>query len=285
MHGITVMDHVFKSGLRLGPAGDWSGSGPGSAFGRMAPYAARDAVRELGLDPEASPPPTWWADSLDLAAEERLRHYVAVRVGSWNEEVTLTVFIRVHVQGGLLFLENRAFLLPPIARVYHQAVDGAMPPADFFEWAGLLRRSLWSSFVLAGRAVPDLYRSVRTLVRTARREAWYRRMCQANRPVHHGPTCSVRELGAEPEYQQQFQEMDVQRFMKSIETRTLTAVREALREHGYRTDEYEMRQSFVINNGVQVHGNVTGNVQSGAHARATYQQVSAPQPRVGTQQG
>lgn len=285
MHGISVMDHVFKSGLRLGPASDWSGTGQGSAFARMAPYASRDAaVRELGLDDKAPAPPTWWADSLDLAAEERLRHYLAVRVGSWNDEVTLTVFTRVQMQGGLLFLENRAFLLPPIARTYHQAVDTAMPPADPFDWAGLVLRSVWSSFVLAGRSVPDLYRAARSAVRTARREAWYRRMCQANRPVNHGPSCSVRELGAEPEYQQQFQEMDVQRFMKSIETRTLTAVRECLREHGYRIDEYDRRQNVVINNGVQVHGNVTGNVQSGSHARATFQQVTAPPARVGTQQ-
>jgi hypothetical protein len=222
---------------------------------------------------------------VDLAAEERLRHYLAVRVGSWNEEVTLTVFTRVQIQGGLLFLENRAYLLPPIARGYHLAVDTATPPADALEWAGLVRRSLWSSFVLVGRAVPDMYRSARTSLRTARRLAWYRRMCEANRPVQHGPTCSVRELGAEPDYQQQFQEMDVQRFMKSIETRTLTAVREALREHGFRTDEYDNRRNVVINSGVQVHGNVHGNVQTGSHARASFQQVTAPQARVGTPQG
>ncbi|WP_162824345.1 hypothetical protein [Peterkaempfera bronchialis] len=294
LHGIRVIDYVFKRGLRLGPAGDWSGTGPDSAFARVAPHAMRDAAWQLqpgrpgdsgdsGGQPPV-PPQTWWVDSLDLAAEERLRHYLAVRVDSWGGELVLTVFTRVQLQGGLLFLENRAFLLPPIARAHH-AIDTAMPPADAGDWIGLVWRSLGSALVLPGRAVPDLFRTVRTAVRTARREAWYERMCRADRPVDHGPAYSVRELGAEPEFQQLFQEMDVLRFLKSIETRTLTSVRNCLREHGYRTDEYDARQSVVINNGVQVGGNVTGNVQSGAHARATYQQVQAPQPRIGTSKG
>ncbi len=280
---VSVEDHVFKSGMRVGPSQDWAGTGPGTAFAGIAPYAARAAAEQLGLGAGDAAPPTWWPDALDLAAEERLRHYLAVRVGSWGGEVVLTVFTRVQVQGGLLFIENRAFLLPPIDRAFH-SVDTVTPMADAGDWLALVGRSLGSFLGLAGAAVPDLYLSARTAVRTARTKVWYDRMSRADRPVDHGPTCSVRELGAERTFHQLFQEMDVQRFRKSIQTRTLTALRGCLREHGYRTDEYDARQSVVINNGVQVGGNVTGNVQTGAHARASYeQQVSSPQPRIGTE--
>ncbi|WP_234443546.1 hypothetical protein [Streptomyces sp. NRRL B-24484] len=280
MHTLRVIDHVFKNGRRLGPATDWSGTGPGSAFAVMAPYAAREAAARAGRG-AADVPDTWWVDSLDLAAEERLRHYLAVRVTGWNDEVALTVFTRVQLQGGLLFLEARAFLLPPIARAYH-AIDTASAPNDLVTWTALALRSTVSAFVLTGRAVPDLGRALRSSWRRAGTEAWYRWMCHENRLVDHAPACSVRELGAESEYQQLFQEMDVQRFLKSISTRTLTAVHGALREHGYLTDQYDSLRTVVINNGVQVNGAVTGTIQTGEGSRAEFRQVTTPATHLGT---
>lgn len=283
LHGISVSDYVFKSGLRAGPVESWTGTGPGTAFAAMAPGAWAEAAALLGLDPALPAPPTWWADTLDLAAEERLRHYLAVRVGSWNEEVVLTVFTRVQLQGRLLFLENRAFLLPPISRAFH-TIDTMVPPVRASDWFALLGRALGSCAALGASAVPDIGRQVTTGSRIAAGHRWYADMRRSHRPVDHGPKGSVRELGADSDFQQLFQEMDVQRFYKSIELRTLTAVRDCLRAHGYRTDEYDARQNVVINNGVQVNGNVTGNVQSGTHARAGFQQVAAPRSRIGTQQ-
>ncbi|MGK5731283.1 hypothetical protein [Streptomyces sp. URMC 124] len=284
LHGIHVDDYVMKGGLRLGPAADWSGTGPGTAFARMAPSARRSAARLLRLAPGVPAPPTWWQDSLDLAAEERLRHYLTTRVGSWEDEVVLTVFSRVQLQGGLLFLESRAFLLPPIARAYHE-IDKVMPPSDAADWLSLAGRALAAAFRLAGDAPRDVLAVPRTAVRTARHRAWYERMCRTDRVVDHGPRYSVRELAAEPEYQQLFQEMDVQRFLKSIKTRTLTAVRGSLRDAGYRTDEYDARANVVFDRSVHVHGTVTGNVQTGDGAHATHQTVTTPQPHVGPGSG
>lgn len=282
LHGIRVDDYVFKRGMRVGPSTDWSGSGPASAFAQLEPFAKPLAAQLFGLPAGSPPPSSWWADSLDLAAEEQLRHYLAARVESWNGEVVLTVFTRVQVQGGLLFLENRAFLLPPIDRAYH-AIDLVRPPTGVGDWIALAGRSLLATVPLASSALPDLYVAVRTAVRTARARSWYDWMCRKDQPVDHGPRCSARELGAESEYHQLFQEMDAHRFLQSIETRTLTAVRGFLREHGYRTDAYEAHLTTVVNNGIQVNGNVNGVVQSGANARASYQQVATPQARIGTQ--
>ncbi|ARZ71927.1 hypothetical protein SMD11_6351 [Streptomyces albireticuli] len=284
LHGIQVDDYVMKSGLRLGPAADWSGTGPGTAFHRMAPFARRAAAVELGLAPGAPVPPTWWPDSLDIAAEERLRHYLAARVGSWEGEVVLTVFSRVQLQGGLLFLESRAFLLPPIARAYH-ALDNVMPPADPAGWAELVRQALGSAVVLASEAPRDLLRGLRTAALTTRNEDWYARMCRTDRVVDHGPRYSVRELAAEPHYQQLFQEMDVDRFLTGISTRTVTAVRGCLRDAGYRTSEYDSRANVVFDNSVHVNGTVHGNVQTGDRARASYRTVTPPRPHIGSGSG
>ncbi|MFJ5226539.1 hypothetical protein [Streptomyces sp. NPDC088400] len=280
MHGIRVDDYVMKSGKRLGPVQDWSGTGPDSAFHLMAPAARAAAAVQLRTPPGADVPATWWPDSLDLFAEERLRHYLTVRVGSWGDEVVLTVFSRVQMQGGLLFLESRAFLLPPIARAYH-AIDDVLPPSDPADWLDLLRESFASVFALVSDAPGDLFAPSRTSAAAARSEAWYRRMCATDRVVDHGPRYSVRELAAEPHFQQLFQEMDVQRFLKSIQTRTVTAVRAALRDAGYSTGEYDARATIVFDHSVRVDGTVHGNIQTGDHARASHQTITTPQPHVG----
>ncbi|MFE7757393.1 hypothetical protein [Streptomyces sp. NPDC057429] len=280
MHDIRVDDYIVKSGLRLGPSTDWSGTGPGSAFLELAPEARREAVAQLGGAPDAPAPATWWPDSLDLAAQERLRHYLTVRVGSWGNEVVLTVFSRVQVQGGLLFLESRAFLLPPIARAFH-SLDEVTPPDSVWDWFELVQRASASVFTLVSDAPNDLLRISRTAGRIGRSRVWYEHMCATDQVVDHGPKCSVRELAAEPTFQQLFQEMDIQRFLKSIQARTLTAVRGSLRDAGYATGEYNARANIVFDHSVHVSGTVNGTVQSGNNARANHQTITTPQPHVG----
>lgn len=130
-------------------------------------------------------------------------------------------------------------------------------------------------------APADLSASSRTKTRTARSTFWYDRMCKTDRPVDHGPAYSVRELAAEPHYQQLFQEMDVHRFLKSVQTRTVTAVRLSLSDAGYRTSEYDARTTVLFDRSVHVHGTLHGNVQTGDHSRADHRNVTTPQPQVG----
>ncbi|MFF1460855.1 hypothetical protein [Streptomyces sp. NPDC058330] len=284
LRGLQVDDYVMKSGKRLGPAQDWSGTGPRTRFHAVVTEARTEAARLLGSPPDAPVPETWWPDSLDLFAEERLRHYLTVRVGSWGDEVVLTVFSRVQMRGGLLFLESRAFLLPPIARVYHH-IDDILPAKDAGDWLDLAGAAASSVFSLVADAPRDLTAPWRTAARTARSQSWYKRMCDTDRPVDHGPAYSVRELAAEPEFQQLFQEMDVRRFLKSVQTRTVTAVRASLRDAGYRTSEYDARTTVLFDRSVHVNGTVNGNVQTGDHTRANHQTITTPQPHVGPAAG
>ncbi|MFJ3701518.1 MULTISPECIES: hypothetical protein [unclassified Streptomyces] len=284
LRGLQVDDYVMKSGKRLGPSKDWSGTGDGTAFHRTAPDARAEAAEMLGTPPDGPAGETWWPDSLDVFAEERLRHYLTVRVGSWGDEVVLTVFSRVQMQGGLLFLESRAFLLPPIARAYHR-IDDILPPRDSKDWTDLVGAAFTSAFSQVADAPTDLAAASRTKTLTARSRYWYDRMRKTDRPVDHGPAYSVRELAAEPHFQQLFQEMDVHRFLKSIQTRTVTAVRLSLRDAGYRTSEYDARTTVLFDRSVHVNGTLHGNVQTGDHSRANHQNVTTPQPQVGPTAG
>ncbi|WP_329231411.1 hypothetical protein OG488_21145 [Streptomyces sp. NBC_01460] len=280
LRGLQVDDSVMKSGKRLGPASEWSVTGSDSQFQEKADEASAEAARMLRTQQDGRAPETWWADSLDMFAEERLRHYLTVRVGSWDDEVVLTVFSRVQMQGGLLFLESRAFLLPPIAQAYH-LIDDILPPKNTRDWAELVGAALASAVSLVADAPGDLAAPSRTKTLTARSKQWYERMCRTDRPVDHGPAYSIREIAAEPRFQQLFQEMDVRRFLKSIQTRTVTAVRNSLSDAGYRTSEYDARTTVLFDRSVHVNGTVHGNVQTGDHARASHRTVTTPQPHVG----
>jgi len=55
-----------------------------------------------------------------------------------------------------------------------------------------------------------------------------------------GPEMSIRQLGADDEASL-FQDMDINRYLKSIQDRVTGGVRLALREAGWQTDEFEQK--------------------------------------------
>jgi hypothetical protein len=255
LHRISVRDRVFRFGLRDRPAQEW-----------LASLSRPDPRRGVWtLDPET-------VAVIDLASHERLRHYLEVRTQIWEEQVVASVFIRIHLQGGLLQMEGLPFVLPPVAARY-RVVDEMLPPDLASDWP-----------LLVGQAIAGLPRDVAgallepvawlaSMLRVRYRERWYRRMIAAGRPVQHGPNFSLRELGAEPEYPQRFQELDVDRYVQGVRRRAVSAVLKVLKQHGYETEEFE--QIVNINNGNQVFGANHGAMNTGDNV---HQRVTAPGP-------
>jgi hypothetical protein len=66
-----------------------------------------------------------------------------------------------------------------------------------------------------------------------------------------GPAVSVRELGSDDEASL-FQEMDHQRYLKTIQDRVANGVRQALREAGWQTEEFEQKIVNISNGGVLI---------------------------------
>ncbi|NED93530.1 hypothetical protein G3I76_77535, partial [Streptomyces sp. SID11233] len=66
-----------------------------------------------------------------------------------------------------------------------------------------------------------------------------------------GPSVAVRELGTDEELSL-FQEMDLTRYLKTIEDRVAGGVRTALREAGWATDEFDQKIVHVANGGVYI---------------------------------
>ncbi|MFJ5117582.1 hypothetical protein [Kitasatospora sp. NPDC088548] len=247
LRGLSVTDRVFRPSLRVDDPRHWRG--------RMSAHAGDRIL----LEPA-------WADLLSRSGHERLRHYLAIRVGSWQEEVVVTVLVRATTRGGLLHLEWLPYVLPPVDPAYHviDALGRHSGPADAANALGWAARRLGGDIAVAVGQLGEVWSSRGRAASLARR---YRQVTSTGYAVDYAPRLSVRELGSAAEYQNIFQSHDVQRFLGTVTQRVFSAVGEELRARGYDSAAFEKQSQSItnINNGVVVSGStVNGPVAGGA---------------------
>ncbi|WP_199821568.1 hypothetical protein [Streptomyces rimosus] len=240
----------------------------------QAAAAVRDRLRELEVDecvflPVAGLPsrdaapygPEGFAAHRARAVEEggeTRRHFLRIRVGGWGEGIVTTVFVRVHTQGGMLMLEVAPHVLWPVRALYQEA-DRI---AHRYRRNNPFGKAVWALAQTprsAGRAVASLWRGAVS--------AWSVLTGGHGGALPDGPAASVRELGSDSDASL-FQEMDVTRYLKSIQDRVAGGVRTALYEAGWQTDEFEQRIVNVTNGGVFIES-AQGAIGIGDHNTIT----------------
>ncbi|WP_329527182.1 hypothetical protein [Streptomyces sp. NBC_01462] len=204
------------------------------------------------------------AESVEEGGETR-RHFLRARVGGWEEEVVTTVFVRVHTQGGMLMLEIAPHVLLPVRadfenadRIAHQHRHNS--PLGKAVWA-LARtpRSAPLAVATVGRGVALTWRILTAGYGAA---------------MPDGPARSVRELGS-GDTASLFQDMDVTRYLKSIQDRVAQGVRQVLKDSGYRTDEFAQKV-VNVSGGSTLIENAQGAFALGDNNVVTNRAPSAP---------
>lgn len=248
LRGLSVTDRVFRPSMRSDAPRHWRGA-----------MSARVGDQVL-LEPA-------WADLMGRSGHERLRHYLAIRVGSWQEEVVVTVLVRTTTRGGLLYLEWLPYVLPPVDQAYH-VVDHLGRHSLLGDWLNALG---WSARRLSrdvAVAVGQVNRAWASRGHAAAHARRHRQILGAGYAVDYAPRLSVRELAAADEFQHIFQAHDVQRFLNTVTQRVFSAVGDELRARGYDSGAFEEQSQNItnINNGgVQVNNSVVrGPVAGGA---------------------
>ncbi|MFE0426668.1 hypothetical protein [Streptomyces sp. NPDC058953] len=209
--------------------------------------AVRDRLRELRTDEVVFLPADGIAGRYDapydpggieahhLAAVEEggeaRRHFLRIRVGGWNEDIVVTVFVRVHTQGGMLMLEFAPHVIQPVKPAFRDEERDA----HRYSAGGLLGKIAWA----VARTPSSLTSSVRTVYRTTL-AGWERLTGGYAEALPEGPEVAVRELGAEGGGSL-FQQMDVMRYLRSIQDRVTEGVKDALRDAGWQTEEFEQK--------------------------------------------
>ncbi|MDX3502541.1 hypothetical protein PV689_11505 [Streptomyces sp. ATCC51928] len=177
------------------------------------------------------------AQAVEEGGEAR-RYYLRISVVGWDGQLVVTVFVRVHTQGGILVLELVPFTLHPVKAAYRRADREAR------EWrrGGPWERTSWVFRRVPGATFAGpvtLLRQIVSVLRGAGR----------GRSLPDGPAVSVRELGSDAELPP-FPAMDAQRYLTSIKERVATEVRQALHEAGWQTGEFERKVVSVASGGI-----------------------------------
>ncbi|OLF17151.1 hypothetical protein [Actinophytocola xanthii] len=218
-----------------------------------APYTALSAARVGSLRME----PLEWA-----------RYYHCYQVETWDRDLVVSVFVHVAVGAGALYVEWTPCLLLPIRKRY-QDID---------------RRSR-SPLRAVGQAVLDVLRLPATVPeRLVHLLTFIRPLPHAPgavNPDRYGTAKSLRELAADRNVHNYFQLADVDRYLKTMESRLILAVGRTMREAGYSPASFEEQAATVVNNNVQIAGSVGGSVVAGTGNRIR----TTPAPRATEQAG
>ncbi|MET9957535.1 hypothetical protein ABZ128_00305 [Streptomyces sp. NPDC006326] len=166
---------------------------------------------------------------------ERRRHFLRIRVGGWEENLVVTVFVRVHTQGGMLMLEVAPHVLLPVRTGFQNAEADAQRFLNN-TWFGKAVAALAATPGSFAGALASLFRGLAT---------WWRIVTGGHggaRP--EGPLLSVREIAAMDDGSL-FHLMDLDRYLKTIQDRVVGGVTVALHEAGWHTEEFARRAVHV----------------------------------------
>ncbi|MYW68399.1 hypothetical protein GTY65_30635 [Streptomyces sp. SID8379] len=196
--------------------------------------------------------------SVEEGAEKR-RHFLRIRVGGWEEELVVTVFVRVHTQGRMLMLEIAPHVLAPVLEPFRDAER----TAHQFRHNNPFGKAVWAVARVPGSPA----RSLVTIGRWVG-YGWQVLTGGHSGALPDGPALSVRELGSEGPGSL-FQRMDVERYLKSVQDRIAGGVSQALAESGYQTGEFVQKIVNISSGGVNIDRVEDSTFAVGSHASAT----------------
>lgn len=205
------------------------------------------------------------ADAVGEGGEGR-RHFLRVRVGAWDEQVGISLLVRVHTQGGMLVLEVVPHVLNPV-RPEYRSVDVI---AARGEGRGL-RDAVVALLTSPAAGVAAGLSLIHTAVSVFR--TW---LTLPQHALPDGPVTSVRELGSVKDVSL-FQEMDISRYVRTLQDRIASGVQDALRAKGYETGEFEQYVVSVSGGGVFIGAMSGGAVATGERASAKHTETLTKQ--------
>ncbi|WP_406287600.1 hypothetical protein [Embleya sp. NBC_00896] len=190
---------------------------------------------------------------------EATRRYLCVRVGTWSQEVVVSVLIRFTMDGRLLYTELHELVLPPIRPEYHVA-DEWLHSVDAGAVWGAVGRALVEAPALMVSSAGRLMRVWSSWWRRAGNLRAAEERAIRNLPVDRGARASVRELGASATYATFFQNSDAEKYLKLIERKFTAFVLDFLQQRNVDVTEYRQRNELVLNNGIIQH--VSGDLNN-----------------------
>jgi hypothetical protein len=257
--GLIVVDHIVATGERKLPD-------PLIDQVTRVPYAEATpkAIRAIIRHPQGSLRyylrAVVGAEGRDVLEDERL---VAQ---AQDQEIAVSTFLYLAVEGGMLYVEFVATVLPPILDSLH-AIDRIVPERIVSK---ALRDALTHGFSALALAPIRLFQGLNTVYGSGRRMDQADEASREYRTYDYSARLSVRELAGDHKLHNYLQKLDAEKYYKLVERAITGAVLTFLDDRGVDTSEYLSRTTMVLNHGVMITGGtISGPVAAGDHATAS----------------
>lgn len=182
-------------------------------------------------------------------------------IGSVDQEVVISAFIYVAVEGHMFYLQFVPTSLAPIYEAYH--VIDLLPKLGSTKFA--IRVVLSAARTSFADILGAPYRVYRTLKTMWKQMKAFNEELEASRDFVYadiGALTSVRQLGARAYPRTFIQELDVTKYTQIVERLVLDTVLDFLVEKGVDTNAYRQSAQMVYNSGVLVAGNIRNSTVS-----------------------
>ncbi|MCO5985101.1 hypothetical protein NE235_03145 [Actinoallomurus spadix] len=177
-----------------------------------------------------------------------------------DQDIVVSVFIYLAVEGHMLYAQFVADVLPPIRSEYH-LVDHLASCTDA-ALIGLAVRHRWLAALSDGVFAP--FRAIRTLAQMAIARLRADQQPQRFTAYDYGARLSVRELGAEETLPTYLQVLDAHKYSRLIERRLHEAVLDHLQSHDIDVSAYRMQANQIIEQSVMINGGNYGPINTGS---------------------
>ncbi|GAA3438241.1 zinc ribbon domain-containing protein [Kutzneria kofuensis] len=175
------------------------------------------------------------ARSLADAAVEWARYYSCYRVEAWDRDLTTSCYVHAGTDQKMLFLEWRFFALLPIMPGF-RAIDEYRDPL-----LAPIKSTLLELLILPATIV-------RRLVSVFRRFKPLKQGVNEVMPAKYGADRSLREFAQADRVQSYFQDVDVERYVRILDSTLFRAVGQYLQERGYSVVEFMKLADPMVNN-------------------------------------
>jgi hypothetical protein len=203
LRNLTIREEVFVSAERL-------------VRNRTAPYLS-DVLVDLNRPP-ASHLPSRVARQLADSPREAARYFQCFRVETWDRDLTISCYVAIGTDNRTLYLEWTHCALFPV----HQRYRGIDLPDE----TGPVRRALLLAVVFP----------VSLRARLGNVMHWFTPIRERGGvvvPARYGASFSLRELAANDQAHEYFQDADKLRYLEVVEQALFRAIGEFLKAHDY----------------------------------------------------
>lgn len=243
------------------------------------------------------------------------REYLCVRVGAWDEELVISMFVGFDLRGNTLYSEFHPYVLPPVQATFHivDRLPERLTPRLLLRvarhvptgWVGAVSSSwvgavLWT--ILAGPIGLLVWWLLRRWRGGSRRPDQSRPVVSlepvidnsdlrlgryAPDLIDRGPMISVRELAVAPYFHHFFQEGDQAKYIKIVERQLLQVKGEFLAEHNIDLGDHARNETNIIDGSTQNFSDFTinGSENFSIGGRRTYNYNQAGKPRAAGKPG